>query len=109
MITSAERGTYIAFASLASILGPSISPVIGGLISQHLDWHWLFWFLLIFAGVFFLPLLLFLPETCRKVVGDGSVPLPIWNASVTDLIRHRKLIKRGIAIDPEKISDVRKN
>jgi MFS family permease len=34
------------------MLGPSLSPIIGGLISQYTDWHWIFWFLLIFGGVF---------------------------------------------------------
>ena len=42
-VTSAERGEYIAYASLGSVLGPSLSPIIGGLIAQNLDWHWIFW------------------------------------------------------------------
>lgn len=41
LVTSAERGEYIAFASLGTMLGPSISPVIGGLIAQSLNWHWM--------------------------------------------------------------------
>ncbi|KIW18831.1 hypothetical protein PV08_03120 [Exophiala spinifera] len=109
MITSAERGSYIAFASLGSMLGPSLSPIVGGLLSQYLDWHWIFWFLLIFSGAFFLPLLLFLPETCRKVVGDGSIPPPPLNSSVTDLIRHRRRARRGQAVSPETINKVREN
>ena len=109
MITSSERGSYIAFASLGSMLGPSLSPVIGGLISQYLDWHWIFWFLLIFSGVFFLCLLLFLPETCRKVVGDGSVPPPSINTSISDIIRHRRREERGDIASPEDIAEMRKN
>lgn len=31
LVTSEERGQYIAFASLGSILGPSVSPIIGKL------------------------------------------------------------------------------
>ncbi|KAJ5259325.1 MFS general substrate transporter [Penicillium angulare] len=109
MITSAERGNYVAFASLGSILGPSLSPVLGGLISQYLDWHWIFWFLLIFGGVFFTCLVLFLPETCRKVVGDGSVPPPLLNTSVTDIIRQKRRVKECINPDPEHVAEVRKN
>lgn len=109
MITSAERGSYVAFASLGSMLGPSLSPVLGGLISQYLDWHWIFWFLLIFGGVFFVCLGLFLPETCQKVVGDGSVPPPILNTSLTDIIRQKKRVKKGINPDPEHVAEVRKN
>lgn len=109
MITSAERGSYIAFASLGGMLGPSLSPIIGGLISQYLDWHWLFWFLLILSGVFFLFLFLFLPETCRNVVGDGSIPPPPMMSSVTDYIRHRRRKMRGESATPEEIAEVRKN
>ena len=93
-IVSSERGKYIAYASLGSILGPTLSPVLGGLLSQYLGWHWyihwklwprtqhtdlglrIFWFLLILSIAAFIPLFLFLPETCRKIVGNGSVPPP---------------------------------
>lgn len=108
-VTSAERGSYIAFASLGSMLGPSLSPIIGGLISQYLNWHWIFWFLLIFSGVFFTILLLFLPETGRKVVGDGSIPPPPLNNSLTDIIRHRRRKQRGIQVDQAKVAELRKN
>ncbi|PYH91156.1 MFS general substrate transporter [Aspergillus ellipticus CBS 707.79] len=109
LITSAERGTYIAFASLGSMLGPSLSPIIGGLLSQYLNWHWIFWFLLIFSGVFFALLAWFLPETCRKVVADGSVPPPALNQSVSDLIRHRNRKARGLLVEEAKLAEVRNN
>ena len=109
MITSAERRNYIAFASVGSMLGPSLSPIIGGLITQYVDWHWVFWFLFIFTVVFFVPLFLFLPETCRKVVGDGSIPPPLLNNNVTDYIRHRRRKRRGETPDPDKLEEYRKN
>lgn len=109
LITSAERGSYIAFASISSILGPTLSPIIGGLISQYWNWHGIFWFLLAFGGCFFVPLLLFLPETCRKVVGDGSIPPPTLNMNITDKIRHANRAKSGIPLDEEKLEEYRKN
>ncbi|CAG7956770.1 unnamed protein product [Penicillium salamii] len=109
MITSAERGSYVAFASVGSMLGPSLSPIIGGLFTQYTNWHWIFWFLLIAGGVFFLFLLLFLPETCRKVVGDGSIPPPPLNNSLVDVIRHRRRKAQGLVPNPEKEAEVRKN
>lgn len=109
MITSAERGSYIAFASIGSMLGPSLSPIIGGLLSQYTDWHWIFWFLLILGGVFFLILALFLPETCRKVVGDGSIPPPTLNKSVADVIRHRRRREKGLVPNPEQQAELRKS
>jgi MFS family permease len=90
IITPQERGSFIAFASLGSILGPTLSPVIGGLLTEYLDWHWIFWFLLILTGVFCVPFFLFFPETCRKVVGDGHVFPPPWNRCLTDYLRRKK-------------------
>lgn len=31
-------------------------------------------------------MVLFFPETCRKIVGNGSIPAPAWNRSVLDLL-----------------------
>ncbi|KAK9246060.1 major facilitator superfamily domain-containing protein [Lipomyces tetrasporus] len=107
VITSSERGTYIAFASIGGVLGPSVSPIIGGLLSQRLGWHWVFWFLLIFAGAFFLFLLVFFPETCRNVVGDGSIPPPPLSMSVTDIIRHRNRARSGCVVDVIKQEELR--
>jgi MFS family permease len=46
--------------------------VIGGSITQTLGWRWIFWFLVILTGSHFLLILLFLPETQRNIVGNGS-------------------------------------
>lgn len=39
-IVSSDRGQYIAYAAIGSILGPTLSPILGGLLSQYLGWHW---------------------------------------------------------------------
>ena len=46
-VVPAERGIYMSWATLGDLLGPSISPIVGGLIAQKLNWHWIFWTLLI--------------------------------------------------------------
>lgn len=97
LVTSAERGSYIAFASLGTILGPTVAPILGGIITQYLDYHWLFWFLLILSGTFAVPFLLFMPETCRHIVSDGGVPRPPLNRSLLDWIRIGK--KKGNSAD----------
>jgi MFS family permease len=102
IVTSAERGTYIAYASLGAIMGPMIAPIIGGLIGQYAGWHWIFWFLMIFSAAVFLPLILFMPETCRKVVDNGSIPPPYFSQNITDIIRHRRRAAKGLVIDEEK-------
>ena len=109
LVTSAERGKYIAFASLAIILGPAISPIIGGLIAENLDWHWIFWFLLIFSAAFAIPFLLFLPETCRNIVDDGSIPPPPWYQNLSDLRRHARRRKEGIESDPASVKKLRES
>jgi MFS family permease len=94
--TSAERGIYIGITSLATILAPSLGPILGGIISQYAGWKWIFWFLAILGGLFFIPLLLFMPETCRVIVGDGSVPPPKWNRSLTNYLNERRRLKEGL-------------
>ncbi|KAF4628197.1 hypothetical protein G7Y89_g9955 [Cudoniella acicularis] len=97
--TSAERGLYISITSLTGILAPSLGPLLGGIISQYLGWKWIFWFLSILATSFFIPMLLFMPETCRIIVGDGSVPPPVWNRSLMSIINEKKRLKKGIQPD----------
>lgn len=109
LVTSAERGSYIAFASAPTVLGPLLSPIIGGALSESLGYHSVFWFLFIFAGITFILILLFMPETCRKVVGDGSVPPRGLSMSITDRIRFRNRARCGIPIDEEKQNALHKN
>ncbi|KAK0635974.1 major facilitator superfamily domain-containing protein, partial [Bombardia bombarda] len=90
IITSAERGQYIGITAIPSILGPSMGPVIGGALTKFLGWRSIFWFLTICAGVNFALLLCFLPETCRKVVGDGSIRPPPMYRTLVQTIRYRR-------------------
>ncbi|KAJ5902645.1 hypothetical protein N7495_003173 [Penicillium taxi] len=77
--TRAERGKYIGYAGLGMALGPALGPVIGGLLDHYLGWKSIFWFLVILSGICFIVVLLVLPETCRVIVGNGSVIPPWWN------------------------------
>ncbi|KAJ9650128.1 hypothetical protein H2198_010555 [Neophaeococcomyces mojaviensis] len=101
VVTSAERGKYISITSISSVLGPSIAPIAGGLLAQHLGWHSIFWFLLILSGVYFVPLILFFPETARSIVGDGTIKPPVWNRTLMEIVRkhHNKSLT-----DPEQVS-----
>lgn len=54
------------------MLGPVIGPVLGGIISETISWRWIFWILLILGATLFLITFLFLPETLRSLVGNGS-------------------------------------
>ena len=70
-------------------VGPEIGPVIGGFINQFSNWRWSFWVLVIWAGVLWLMILIFVPETyapvllrrkaieLRKETGDDRWQAPI--------------------------------
>ncbi|CAJ2506627.1 Uu.00g078130.m01.CDS01 [Anthostomella pinea] len=73
VVTSAERGQYVGFTALPILLAPAIGPVLGGVLSQFLGWRWIFWVLAIMAGFVFILYAFFIPETCRNIVGDGSI------------------------------------
>ncbi|KAK3111392.1 hypothetical protein LTR53_013415, partial [Teratosphaeriaceae sp. CCFEE 6253] len=81
-------------------LGPEIGPVIGGFINQYANWRWSFWVLVIWAGVQWLLILFFVPETyapvllrrkaikLRKETGDTRWQAPIekMNRSVAKTV-----------------------
>ncbi|KAI1497753.1 major facilitator superfamily transporter [Biscogniauxia marginata] len=94
IITSAERGQYVGWTSLPIVLAPALGPVLGGIFSEYLGWRWIFWFLTIIAGFVFIMFALFMPETCRHIVGDGSIrPHPYYRTFwqlAKDAIRKRR-------------------
>ncbi|KAJ6172531.1 hypothetical protein N7470_001598 [Penicillium chermesinum] len=96
--SAAERGSYMGFVTAGSLLGPSVGPVIGGLLSQFLGWRAIFWFLVIFAGAFLVPFLVLFPETARGIVGDGSIPPQAWNMSLVNYLDTRKARKQGVSV-----------
>lgn len=62
---------------------PSVAPLISGLILIRWKWPAIFWFLSIVSSVVFVSILLFLPETCRRLVGNGSIqPRPVNRALI---------------------------
>lgn len=61
------------------------------MLAQKLSWKWIFWFLAILTGAYLVVVTLLLPETQRKIVGNGSVPARGVHRSLFDwLSRDRK-------------------
>ncbi|KAI0508671.1 chloramphenicol resistance protein [Xylaria bambusicola] len=85
---SSERGKWMGIVGSGITIGPAIGP--GGLINAYLGWPWIFWFLIILTVVWLIPYILAVPETARKVVGNGSIPPRGWNMSLIDYLRFRK-------------------
>lgn len=54
--------------TISPFLGPQLGPVIGGFINYYVNWRWTFWVLLIWAGVQWALILVFVPETYHPVV-----------------------------------------
>ncbi|KAI0148299.1 MFS general substrate transporter [Hypoxylon sp. NC0597] len=86
---SSERGKFMGIVGAGLTIGPAVGPIIGGLLSQYLGWPSIFWFLCILSVVWMVPYVLTVPETGRKVVGNGSIPPQGWNMTLIDYIRFR--------------------
>ncbi|KAN0110659.1 chloramphenicol resistance protein [Hyaloscypha variabilis] len=69
-----ERGKYMGSAMTGPNAAPSIGPVLGGVLAQKAGWWWIFGFLSILSGLNLILIIIFLPETSRAIVGDGSIP-----------------------------------
>lgn len=109
IITSAERGQYVAFGSVPTILAPSLGPVLGGLIARFLGWRWIFWFLVILSGTAFGLFAAFMPETCRNIVDDGSLRPPkayrtLWQLADAALKARRARRDQPLELTTSRIS-----
>ncbi|KIW98570.1 uncharacterized protein Z519_00231 [Cladophialophora bantiana CBS 173.52] len=93
--TTGERGKYFGPMAAGVLTAPALGPTIGGLLTQFLGWRAVFWFLTIISGGFLVLYLIFMPETHRKIVDDGSiVPHQWWRQSVVQYLGGRRRLKR---------------
>jgi MFS family permease len=75
----AERGKMLGAVMAASNLGPCIGPLIGGVVAWGSgSFQWAFWTLVIFGGLAVGAIGWGLPETGRRLVGNGEVPPEHW-------------------------------
>jgi multidrug resistance protein len=88
--TSAERGKYMGYANSGILFGPAFGPTIGGLLARYLGWRSIFWFLAIFAGTLLVLFVFFFPETCRTVVGNGSIAAKGVDRSLFSYFQERR-------------------
>ncbi|KAK4555617.1 hypothetical protein LTR86_007370 [Recurvomyces mirabilis] len=92
--TSAERGRYMGYATAGLLIGPAFGPTIGGVLDQYLGWRSTFWFLAIFGGFLLITFTFLFPETCRNVVGNGSIPARGVNLSILGYLQQRRHAKQ---------------
>ncbi|KPM41931.1 hypothetical protein AK830_g4634 [Neonectria ditissima] len=75
MALPSERGSFIGTNAGIRMIGQAIGPVIGGVLNSAWGFRSIFWMLFAFALLVLILLLIFLPETQRKIAGNGSIPL----------------------------------
>jgi predicted MFS family arabinose efflux permease len=66
--------------------------------ADTLGWRAIFWFLAIYSGVFLAILILFLPETLRSLVGNGSIPARGLSQNPISYIRAQ--LQKGSNVSP---------
>ncbi|KAK7206582.1 putative MFS transporter, partial [Myxozyma melibiosi] len=95
IVVPSERGSYMGIFSGGVMVAPAIAPVLGGLLSESNDsWKAQFWFLFAAGAVLVSVLFLWLPETGRMIVGNGSIPATGWNQSLLQKLSRRKQKKQ---------------
>ncbi|RGP63171.1 hypothetical protein FSPOR_8753 [Fusarium sporotrichioides] len=70
-----ERGGFMGTNAGIRMISQAVGPVIGGLLNSAWGFRSIFWFLFAFSVQVFIVMLVFLPETQRKIAGNGSIPL----------------------------------
>jgi MFS family permease len=58
--TAAERGKWMGFTYVGSVLGPAVGPLLGRILVEFLG---IFWFLVVLASAFTITFAIFFPET----------------------------------------------
>ncbi|KAJ7889930.1 vacuolar DHA amino acid exporter [Mycena olivaceomarginata] len=61
-----ERGRKMGIYYMAPLLGPSLAPIMGGVLTTGFSWRAPFWFLAAVSGLSGILILLFLKDTFRK-------------------------------------------
>jgi multidrug resistance protein len=102
---SFERGRAMSMFYLGPLLGPIISPFLGGLLSQHFGWRACMYFLAIYGLCVLVMLTLFLPETLAKRKTETSTDTQVLQRMTTTESAkvHSKRLAGGVKrflIDP---------
>jgi multidrug resistance protein len=106
--TTGERGKFFGPMLAGALTAPALGPTIGGLLAQFLGWRAVFWFLTIISGTYLVAYTILMPETSRKIVGDGSVPpTEWWRMSLVQYLAARRKLKQMSPDEREKYEQTR--
>ncbi|KAL4740274.1 major facilitator superfamily domain-containing protein [Aspergillus similis] len=70
-----ERGGFMGTNAGVRMTGQAVGPIIGGLLNSAWGFRSIFWLLFVLSVAVLGALLVFLPETQRRIAGNGSIPL----------------------------------
>lgn len=73
MIRQEKRGAAMATFSIGPLIGPIVGPVAGGFLAAAKGWRWVFWVLVIVAGLVAVVMALFMRETYAPVILQRKV------------------------------------
>ena len=89
-----ERGTAMGIFGVAVMVGPVLGPVVGGWLTDHLNWRWIFYINLPLGALAFVGISYFMYETksSRPVKLDwlGFGPLQRLHRRAADVPRSRQ-------------------
>ncbi|BCS22560.1 uncharacterized protein APUU_30785S [Aspergillus puulaauensis] len=68
LFTIEERGSAMSLTSLIPILGTAVGPIVGGYITQYLNWRWTFWLMAIVSATLAINMAVVLKETYVPVI-----------------------------------------
>lgn len=104
LIHASERGGFMgSFSALAGI-GTAFGPVLGGVFAEYTGWHGIFWFLLGLSATMLFLIFLFIPETHRAIVEDGSYPISrIWQPPFRFLLPPPAEVQNDVKSEAPKI------
>jgi MFS family permease len=68
MYGKSHRGRSIALATFLPYLGPALGPIVGGLATGYVSWHWLFWILSFLDAIVVLLGILTIKESYTPVL-----------------------------------------
>ncbi|KAG9236957.1 multidrug resistance protein [Amylocarpus encephaloides] len=98
----AERGSFVGAVLCGPNVAPSLGPVLGGVLSQFVGWRWIFWTLVLLSGICLLWIGIFLPETSRHIVGNGSIPTAWYHQTAWSLLQRPRSQKQQSTQEPPK-------
>ncbi|KAJ6112034.1 bicyclomycin resistance protein [Penicillium sp. IBT 18751x] len=68
MFVSRQRGLALLLFASTPYLGPALGPIIGGFLGTNAGWRWVEGFLAVCAGLAWISMALFVPETYAPVL-----------------------------------------